>query len=866
MMLLGFTLYFKYYTAQTKFVILLFLANAIYSLFYSLEISFKTFEEIHWAYRLEYFGISFLSTYFMLFALHYSGRSRWITTKIKILLFTIPVITLLMVFTNEYHHLFYTEEHISTEGPFPAFTFKPNIWYFVQQAYVIILMTLSFVFLGKMLKRTAMIYRNQLLLLLLATLFPFWGYLAYQLRMVPFGIDPVSFTFTLTGIVIYIALARFRLFDLMPFARSKLFEIIQDGVLIFDLNDRLADFNKTVSKQLKISKKDLGKTMQELLEPWPEILQFVEYYNTGKLELKLNIDGKVVFYEVNLLVLENSNNVRQGKLVILNDVTDLINTVRERNYAASKLDAVISAMPDMMFVIDNKGVIADFFASDTEQLFLNKEEVLGASLQQLFNQEESDILMGMLNQCLQSDQLSTFQYEMNFPGILKHYEARISRMDENHVLVIIRDVSESNEMKKDLIYQSGFQKILMQLASRFIYIPETDNDLIINDSLRQIGEYAKVDRCYIVSYNFENETMTYTHEWCSPGTSSLMDSSRPVSISPYLDWAIWHKKGEPKMVVNLRKLDPTDPVRIRLESIGIKSIITIPMLSQKNCLGFVGFDSKTDKRVWNDSEVSLMKIFTGMLASLQEKILIEQSLKEARIKAEASNRLKTAFMNNISHEIRTPLNGIIGFGEIIANEQLTLDEKNKFLTVVQESSERLIQTIDDYIDISMLVTGNQETVIKNFVVANLIEEVVEEFSEAGNLKNLTIASQIPDEQKFQTISSDYDLIHKVFCHLVGNSLKFTEKGNIVVGFGREGADILFFVKDTGIGISEQAQEFVFDSFMQEDFSSTRMYEGSGLGLSIVKGIVTLLGGTITLSSTKGIGTIFYFSLPIDPSK
>lgn len=320
------------------------------------------------------------------------------------------------------------------------------------------------------------------------------------------------------------------------------------------------------------------------------------------------------------------------------------------------------------------------------------------------------------------------------------------------------------------------------------------------------------------------------------------------------------------MVVNLRKLDPTDPIRIRLESIGIKSIITIPMLSQKNCLGFVGFDSKTDKRVWNDSEVSLMKIFTGMLASLQEKILIEQSLKEARIKAEASNRLKTAFMNNISHEIRTPLNGIIGFGEIIANEQLTLDEKNKFLTVVQESSERLIQTIDDYIDISMLVTGNQETVIKNFVVANLIEEVVEEFSEAGNLKNLTIASQIPDEQKFQTISSDYDLIHKVFSHLVGNSIKFTEKGNIVVGFGREGADILFFVKDTGIGISEQAQEFVFDSFMQEDFSSTRMYEGSGLGLSIVKGIVTLLGGTITLSSTKGIGTIFYFSLPIDPSK
>ncbi len=862
MMLLGFILYSKYYTVQTNFIIRLFIANAIYSLFYGFEISFKTVEEIYWFYRLEYFGISFLSTYYLMFALHYSGKSKWLTTKNKLLLFAIPVITLVLVFTNESHHLFYTEEKMSFEGAFPSFSFHPGIWYYVQQGYVILTMTISLVFVSKMFKNTAAIYRGQLLLILVATIFPLFSYLAYQMHLVPVGIDPVSFTFTLTGITVYIALVRFKLFDLVPIARSRLFEIIQDGVIVFDTNDRLVDYNQKISRHFNISKKDLGKTIHELLHPWPEIQQFVGYYNTGKLEVKEKIDGENFFYNVNLLLIENSKNSKQGKLVIISDVSDLINTERERNYTASKLNAVISAMPDLMFVIDQQGIITDFFSSETEGLFLNKEEVIGASLQQLFNQEEADILAVMLSDCLKSDKLSTYQYEMNFSGIVKHYEGRISRMNEDHVLVIVRDVSESNQMRQDLLYQSGFQKILMQLATTFINISETETDFVINDSLRQIGEYIGVERSTIFRYDFENATMTNTHEWCAPGVTSLIETRQQASIDLLADWSGNHQKGEPTMVENLRKLDAKDPIRMLLEKIDSKSIIMIPMLAQKNCLGFVGFESKKDQRKWFDSEISLLKIFTGMLANLQEKITIEQSLVEARIKAEASNQLKTAFMNNISHEIRTPLNGIIGFGEIIANEQLTLDEKNKFLTVVQESSERLIQTIDDYIDISLLVTGNQEMIVRNFMIADLIEEVIEEFTELAYLKHLVVSAAIPEELKYQTISSDYDLIHKIFTHLVGNAIKFTEKGSISVGFNRENDDLVFYVKDSGIGIAEHAQNIVFDSFMQEDLTSTRLYEGSGLGLSIVKGIVKLLGGDITLSSTKGIGTIFYFSIPI----
>ena len=863
MILLGSFLWHKYYSSQTKYVVLLLLANAIYSFFYSFEISIRTLQELIWIYRFEYLGIPFLAAFYFMFSLHFSGRSRWLTRRNKLLILAIPVITLLMVCTNEYHHLFYTNERLNEEGPFPSFLFNAGAWYYIHQGYVVLMMLLSLYLLGKMLKGAAKIHRIQIWSLLMASVFPFFGYLAYQFHLVPYGIDPVSFTFTLTGITIYIALVRYKLFDLEPIVRAELFEKILDGVLVFDLSDRLVDYNLSVGQQLDITRKDLGKTMQDLLGGWPEMLDFIKNNRKGPFEVFHPEDGKTSFFSIQIVELENSRKIKQGKLIVIKDVSELIKTERERNYAASKLDAVISAMPDIMFVINSQGVVTDFFASDTEKLFLTKEEVIGAPLSRLFTPEEAEVLMETLHQCLNSKMLNTFQYEMDFSGRLKHYEARICRLDDYHALAIVRDVTESLEMKQDLLHQSGFQNILMQLASGFINISASEVDDVINDALKQIGAYIDVERCCIYRYDFEHSTMTNTHEWHNQGVFPLIETRQQMPISRISDWSTFHQKGEPTVIDNLRKLDKQDPIRVLLESRNIQSIVTIPVMSQKNCLGFVGFESTKDQKRWFDSEISLLKIFTGMLANLQEKISIEQSLIEARIKADASIKLKTAFMNNISHEIRTPLNGIIGFGEIIANEHLSVEDKNRFLTVVQESSERLIQTIDDYLDISMIVTGNLEPHLINFNMAHLIEEACEEFIEIGRLKEISIIYIIPEELKNLSVYSDYDLIRKIFNHLIGNAIKFTDQGSILISMTREKNLINLFVKDTGIGIGEEAQKFVFDSFMQEDFSSTRVYEGSGLGLSIVKGIISLLGGEIHMSSVKGEGTTFTFTIPMN---
>jgi len=233
----------------------------------------------------------------------------------------------------------------------------------------------------------------------------------------------------------------------------------------------------------------------------------------------------------------------------------------------------------------------------------------------------------------------------------------------------------------------------------------------------------------------------------------------------------------------------------------------------------------------------------------------------AKEKAEASDSLKGTFINNISHEIRTPLNGILGFGQILTDPDLSPEEKEQYSEMLNISSSRLVNTVTNFMDISLLTSGNQKVLKKNIKPEKSIKEVVSKFADSCIAKkiNLSIES-LPPENDIQ-IFTDEDLLYKILYHLIDNALKFTHIGNITIGYQESESDIVFYVKDTGIGISEDNQNHIFDSFIQEDGAITRRYEGSGLGLSIAKGFIHLLNGKIWLDSEKGKGSTFYFSLP-----
>jgi signal transduction histidine kinase len=259
------------------------------------------------------------------------------------------------------------------------------------------------------------------------------------------------------------------------------------------------------------------------------------------------------------------------------------------------------------------------------------------------------------------------------------------------------------------------------------------------------------------------------------------------------------------------------------------------------------------------NKLVMLNLMEDLKSEIEQRKHIEEKLVQSKIKAEASDKLKTAFLNNISHEIRTPLNGILGFGQLMAEPDLSNGEKEKYLEVVNKSSYRLINTITDIMDISLIVSGSIEVHKKTFKVKNFLDEITLNLGKECSEKDLTLSSNTPEENS--DIYTDAGLLQKILFHLLDNAVKFTASGSVTFGYTLDSNSFRFFVTDTGSGINPTARNRIFGNFMQEDISNTRGHEGSGLGLSIAKGLVELLGGEIDFESVKGQGSTFFFTIP-----
>jgi signal transduction histidine kinase len=236
-------------------------------------------------------------------------------------------------------------------------------------------------------------------------------------------------------------------------------------------------------------------------------------------------------------------------------------------------------------------------------------------------------------------------------------------------------------------------------------------------------------------------------------------------------------------------------------------------------------------------------------------------LVSARDKAEASDRLKTAFIQNISHEIRTPLNGIVGICQEIAEGDCSSEEREEYKSILQTSSDRLLKTMTNYMDISLLVTGNVDVEETDILPGIILDKVVEGFQELAESKNVAFNYQISPGKAELPIKTDPYLLQKALSQLVDNAIKFTSHGSVSLGYDFKGNDVEFYVTDTGCGIEESAKATILEHFVQENLSNTRGHEGSGLGLTIAKKIIEILGGTLTFTSVKGTGSTFYLTIP-----
>jgi CheY-like chemotaxis protein len=243
---------------------------------------------------------------------------------------------------------------------------------------------------------------------------------------------------------------------------------------------------------------------------------------------------------------------------------------------------------------------------------------------------------------------------------------------------------------------------------------------------------------------------------------------------------------------------------------------------------------------------------------------------EFKMSAEKSGILRSEFSANMSHEVRTPLNGILGLAQVLLKSEEIEPKIRNDIKMIVESGTSLLALIEDIMDVSRIEAGQMKIKYKPFFLNNLMDQLYSMFL-ANPLYKMRNAGQKKIELKYDkpaenvTIMSDPDRLQQIFVNLIGNALKFTQTGYVHFGYFIKKHDIVFYVKDSGIGIPEEKKETIFDRFIQVDNTLARKFSGSGLGLAISKGFVTLLKGKIWCESELGKGSNFYFTIPYHPT-
>lgn len=325
------------------------------------------------------------------------------------------------------------------------------------------------------------------------------------------------------------------------------------------------------------------------------------------------------------------------------------------------------------------------------------------------------------------------------------------------------------------------------------------------------------------------------------------------------------EKGR-SMVLNEKEMDDFAMQNGLETKNSAKACLCVPIKDSDKSRGILILKSYKSPDAYDLQKSRLAEMVARELSLILQKEATMNEMKTAKERAEESDRLKSAFLSNISHEIRTPMNGILGFMELLSEPGLDEGQREEYLALMEKSGKRLLDTINAIVEVSKIEAG-QLQVNLNIVDCNEIMDFHYNFFErqiVGKGLEFIKGKSIPKENSI--IYSDQFKLEAILTNLINNAMKFTNEGFIEFGNYMEEDQLCFYVKDTGIGIPKDKMDSVFNRFVQADSHFSRPYEGSGLGLSIVKGYVESINGKIFLESEEGKGTLFTFKIPYIPGK
>lgn len=485
-----------------------------------------------------------------------------------------------------------------------------------------------------------------------------------------------------------------------------------------------------------------------------------------------------------------------------------------------------------------------------------------------------------------------FQFRIQTPNgnvkkLVAHTLINVDALGNRHLFGITRDITELETARTQSLYRSQLESLIIDLSMKVIRSGPNDLDRVTNEALEVIGKFVGADRAYKFDYDFDNHTCNNTHEWCNSGIAPEIDHLQGVPVGDLEIWVTSHQRGLPMYVAQVRSLPDDNMLRQILEPQGIKSLVTIPLMDDENCSGFIGFDAVNHERHWNKVDINLLKLVAELLVNAKRKADNEIKIQEAHKaliesrdtarflakEAAAAATAKSRFVASVSHEIRTPLHAILGLADLSLT-QTTNPELHKNISTIHKAGQTLLDLINDVLDFARsdanVVNVKHEPLSLNTLLDNLNLLFLPLATKKGLYLNFNIPPDIPNH-----VIGDELRIKQVLSNLLSNAIKFTDTGGVELNIdcsdcanmnSNSPIHLNFSIKDTGVGISKEDMSKIYDPFFQSEYASRNQLKGTGLGLAIAHLLTDKMGGALSVNSEVGKGTTFTLSLPLTRSK
>lgn len=442
------------------------------------------------------------------------------------------------------------------------------------------------------------------------------------------------------------------------------------------------------------------------------------------------------------------------------------------------------------------------------------KELIGKKFTELFFEEKQKSLLSIKNELVEHGKKESFQIEL----IKKNKERIWIRINKSPVFDDNGIVNGSIGVFDDITSQKKAEADLRKLNKA---VEQSPDSIVITDINGRI-EYANPITVKLTGYSIEELIGKKTSIFSSGKNSKELYRNLWNTIT---EGKVW--EGE----LNNKKKDGS----LYWEAASISPIY--------------GDNSQITHFLTHKVDITLNKKMT-------EELIISKN------KAEESDKLKSAFLANISHEIRTPMNGILGFSELLKNHEISFDTKDRYIHIIEQSGKRMLNIINDIVDISKIEAGQMNLSLAETNLNKIIIDLYQFFIPEAKSKGIVLNYELGLPNELSQIMCDQTKLNQILTNLIKNALKFTNAGRISFGYYIKDENVEFYVKDTGVGIPSNQHGLVFERFRQGSVALSRSYEGAGLGLSISKALIEMLGGKIWLESEPLKGSVFFFTLPV----